>query len=114
MQVTRQRVRPEMHIETVETCPSCLGSGKVESTLLYTDTIKTQLQLILAKYHLKRLTLRTHPFIAAYLNKGFFNSLRKKWGKELGCNISIKPGLSNNLLEYKVFDSNGDEVDFSF
>jgi ribonuclease G len=114
MQITRQRVRPEMHIETNESCPSCLGTGKVESTLLYTDTIKAQLKLILDKYHLKQVTLRTHPFIAAYLNKGFFSPIRKSWSKELGCKIIVKSSLSNTLLEFKVFDKNGDEVDFSF
>lgn len=113
MQITRQRVRPEMHIETNESCPSCLGTGKVESTLLYTDTIKLQLKLILDKYNLKQITLRTHPFIAAYLNKGFFSPIRKSWSKELNCKITVKPSLSTNLLEYKVFDTNGDEVDFS-
>ena len=112
MQITRQRVRPEMHIETNETCPSCLGTGKVESTLLYTDTIKTQLKLILSKYHLKQINLRTHPFIAAYLNKGLFNSTSKSWSKELKCKIIVTPSLSNNLLEFKVFDKHGDEVDF--
>lgn len=113
MQITRQRVRPEMHIETVETCPSCLGTGKVEATLLYTDTIKSQLQVILAKYNLRKITLRTHPFIAAYLNKGFFNPIRKQWSRELKCRINVSSGISNNLLDYKVFDSNGDEVEFS-
>jgi ribonuclease G len=113
MQITRQRVRPEMHIETNESCPSCLGTGKVESTLLFTDTIKMQLKMILDKYHLKQISLRTHPFIAAYLNEGFFNPIRKAWSKELGCKISVTSSLSNNLLEYKVFDKNGDEVDFS-
>jgi len=113
MQITRQRVRPEMHIETIETCPSCLGTGKVESTLLFTDTIKLQLKLVLDKYKLKQITLITHPFIAAYLNKGFFSPIRRSWGKELNCKIKVKPSLSNNLLEYKVFDKNGDEVDFT-
>jgi ribonuclease G len=113
MQITRQRVRPEMHIETVESCPSCLGTGKVEATLLYTDTIKSQLKLILDKFKLKQITLRTHPFVAAYLNKGLFNTVSKSWSKELGCKIIVKESLSNSLLEFKVFDKNGDEVDFS-
>jgi ribonuclease G len=113
MQITRQRVRPEMHIETIETCPSCLGTGKVESTLLYTDTIKAQLKLILEKFKLKQITLRTHPFVAAYLNKGLFNTMAKSWSKELGCKIIVKDSLSNSLLEFKVFDKDGDEVDFS-
>ncbi len=113
MQITRQRVRPEMHIETIETCPSCLGTGKVESTLLYTDTIKAHLKLILEKFKLKQITLRTHPFVAAYLNKGLFNTMARSWSKELGCKIIVKDSLSHTLLEFQVFDKDGDEVDFS-
>jgi ribonuclease G len=40
MQITRQRVRPEMHIDTRENCPTCQGSGKVESTVLFTAVLK--------------------------------------------------------------------------
>jgi ribonuclease G len=113
MQITRQRVRPEMNIETNETCPSCLGTGKVESTILYTDTIKNQLKQIIEKYKLKQITLRTHPFIAAYLNKGLFNPIRKSWSKELGCSIMVKESIANTLLDFKIFDRNGDELEFT-
>jgi len=112
MQITRQRVRPEMHIETMENCPSCLGTGKVESTVLFTDTIKNNLKIIQDKFHLKSLTLKVHPFIESYLNKGVFSSVRKSWGKELGCRIKVIPVLSMNLLEFKVFDKDGIEIDY--
>lgn len=110
MQITRQRVRPEMHIETMEVCPSCLGSGKVESTVLYTDTIFNQLKFLQEKYKLKHIVLNVHPFIHAYLTKGFLNTIKKKWMKELGCQIDIIPVLALNLLDYKIFDKSGDEV----
>ena len=35
MQITRQRVRPEMHIETAENCPTCAGSGKAQPPILF-------------------------------------------------------------------------------
>jgi ribonuclease G len=34
MQITRQRMRPEVNINTSEICPSCNGTGKVSPTLL--------------------------------------------------------------------------------
>ena len=49
MQITRQRVRPEMHISTDEKCPTCNGSGKVGPTLLYIDKIEEDLKQILEK-----------------------------------------------------------------
>ena len=34
MQITRQRMKPEVNIITQEACPSCNGTGKISSTLL--------------------------------------------------------------------------------
>jgi len=34
MQITRQRLKPEMNINTQEVCTSCHGTGKISSTLL--------------------------------------------------------------------------------
>lgn len=113
MQITRQRVRPEMHIETQETCPSCNGTGKVESTILFTDTIFNTLKRVVADYKLKSLTLKTHPFVSAYVNKGIIKSLRKEWSKKLQCQIKITPALSCNLMDFKIYDKNGDEVLFT-
>jgi ribonuclease G len=110
MQITRQRVRPEMHIETLEKCPSCLGTGKVESTVLFTERIIEDLRKIIIKYKLNYLSLVTHPFIAAYINQGLLNSVRKQWSKELQCKIKVTSLVSMDMLEFKVFDKNGDEV----
>jgi len=33
MQITRQRVRPEMSITTDEKCPSCQGTGQIKPTM---------------------------------------------------------------------------------
>jgi ribonuclease G len=112
MQITRQRVRPEMTIDTMEKCPSCLGTGKVEPTILFTDTILNNLILLQDKYKLKFITLKVHPFIAAYLSEGFFSSKRRSWEKKLGCSIKLVSLLSIPLLDYKVFDKDGNEIDF--
>ncbi|HKK43592.1 MAG TPA: Rne/Rng family ribonuclease, partial [Bacteroidales bacterium] len=40
MQITRQRVRPEMHIVTDEQCPSCQGTGITRPTILFTDELE--------------------------------------------------------------------------
>jgi ribonuclease G len=39
LQITRQRLRPEINIATGETCPSCHGTGKVRSSQLLLDDI---------------------------------------------------------------------------
>ncbi|WP_443730663.1 Rne/Rng family ribonuclease, partial [Segatella buccae] len=36
MQITRQRVRPAMDVNVEETCPTCNGTGKIRSSILFT------------------------------------------------------------------------------
>lgn len=113
MQITRQRVRPEMSIETTEKCPTCSGSGKVEATLLYTETMKSILARVISTYKLKKLILKAHPFISAYLNEGFWNPVRKQWSKEMGCSLKVIPMVSLNLTEFRLYDPNGEEIPFA-
>lgn len=40
MQITRQRVRPVLDIHVSEKCPSCLGKGEVQPSILFTDTLR--------------------------------------------------------------------------
>ncbi len=40
MQITRQRVRPEMNIKTGEACPTCNGTGKITASILVADLIE--------------------------------------------------------------------------
>ncbi len=40
MQITRQRVRPEMSIATDETCPTCFGTGKIAPAILLEEKLE--------------------------------------------------------------------------
>jgi ribonuclease G len=109
MQITRQRVRPEMHIETAENCPTCNGSGKIQPAILFPQLVKNELSLLIEEHQLKKLRLDLHPFVAAYLKKGF-NSEEKKWRRELGCKLKIQSADSLHFMEYKVYNEQGEEV----
>ncbi|MGD0343299.1 MAG: Rne/Rng family ribonuclease, partial [Bacteroidales bacterium] len=78
MQITRQRVRPEMNITTNEKCPACLGTGQIKPTILFTDELESSLAFIVDKIKTRKLILNVHPFVAAYLKKGLF-SIYRKW-----------------------------------
>jgi ribonuclease G len=110
MQITRQRVRPEMHISTDEKCPTCNGVGKVGPTILYTDRIEDDLKQILKKVKTRKLVLRTHPFVAAYLTKGLF-PIYKKLGRQHKCKLTVQEIHSYQILEHHFFDTEGDEID---
>lgn len=54
MQITRQRVRPEMTIEILENCPTCGGSGKISPAVLLTDQIEQKLKQVVDNSEEKR------------------------------------------------------------
>ncbi|MEQ9262345.1 MAG: ribonuclease E/G [Owenweeksia sp.] len=107
IEITRQRVRPEMNIQTREENPD--GNGEVEAPILIIDEIENRLELITAQEKDKNIFLHTHPFIAAYLTKGIFNSLRRKWSRKYKKNLKIIPRDSFKFLEYHFYNS-GDEL----
>ena len=74
MQITRQRVRPDLEIETSEKCPSCHGKGTVESSLLFTDTLREKLEYCINDLGKSNITMYVHPFVEAYLKNGKFTS----------------------------------------
>ena len=49
MQITRQRVRPEMNISTTEKCPTCNGTGEISPSILFVDKIENHIASILEK-----------------------------------------------------------------
>ncbi|MDD2329232.1 MAG: Rne/Rng family ribonuclease [Bacteroidales bacterium] len=95
MQITRQRVRPAMEINTSEKCPTCNGTGKIAPSLLFTENIENQLAFFANEKKLKTVLLEVHPFIEAYLTKGLV-SRAKKWSRKYGCklNVRIAPDLA--------------------
>ncbi|HER09357.1 MAG TPA: Rne/Rng family ribonuclease [Bacteroides sp.] len=109
MQITRQRVRPEMHIETAESCPTCRGTGKVQPPILFPELVKNELSTMVKDNQLSRVNVHLHPFVACYLKKGI-NSEEKKWRKEVGCRVKIHPSEDLHFLEYRVFDPEGKEI----
>lgn len=106
IQITRQRVRPEMNIKTHEVNPNGNG-GEVEAPILLIDKINTDLERIISgKKDLKQITLNAHPFIAAYLSKGF-PSVRSKWFFEHKKWVRIQPRDAYTYLEYRFLDKDG-------
>jgi len=112
MQITRQRVRPEMKIITDEKCPVCRGTGEVKPTLLFTDEIENTLETIVKKIKTKRLLLQVHPYVAAYLKKGLF-PLFRRWNFRYGICLKVEAIPSFNMLEYRFLDRDENEIDLT-
>ena len=54
MQITRQRVRPAMDVNVEETCPTCFGSGKIKSSILFTDQLERKIDRLVNKIGVKK------------------------------------------------------------
>lgn len=106
VQITRQRVRPEVNIETREENPNNLASD-IDAPIQIIDKINFSLEKIINDH--KKVTLNVHPFVAAYLKKGF-PSLRSKWFFEHKKWVKIIPRDAYTYLEYHFFDEKGKEI----
>jgi ribonuclease G len=109
MQITRQRVRPEMHISTTEKCPTCHGTGEISPSILYTDKIENSISSILEKTKHKLLILKLHPYIAAYLNRGLV-PLKLRWRFRYKTKIKVVSISSYDFLEFHIFNNNSEEI----
>ena len=112
MQITRQRVRPEMTIVTNEKCPSCQGTGESKPTILFTDELERGLSFIVDKIKTRKLILNVHPFVASYLKKGLF-PIYRKWNFKYKISLKIQAVTSYYMLEYHFFDHFNNEIDLA-
>lgn len=109
MQITRQRLRPEIKIVTSEMCPSCKGTGKIGPSILLTDDVENDLNFLITQGH-KKLKLIAHPMLIAYIKQGgFFKSLQWKWFRKHKLWLELAADNSYALTEYHFFDKNIDE-----
>jgi len=108
MQITRQRMKPEVNINTQEVCPSCNGTGKVSSTLILEDEIEKNISYLVMQKH-KELYISVHPIMEAYLKKGF-PSRRMKWSWKYKQKIRVQANNSYHLTEYHFFDNQEEEI----
>ncbi|MDR2470317.1 MAG: Rne/Rng family ribonuclease [Tannerella sp.] len=110
MQITRQRVRPVLNMQTAESCPSCLGTGTVKSSVLFTDTLEKKIGSLASIHKVKKFILHVHPYIAAYISKGIW-SLAWKWKIKHAVRMKVIPDQSLAFLEYKFYDPEKNELD---
>ena len=110
MQITRQRVRPATSLQVEECCPVCHGKGKIQPSVLFTETLESKIETLVKTIGVKRFKLHVHPYIDAYIKKGII-SLYRKWQMRYGFGIRVVPDQKLAYLEYHFYDKKGNEVD---
>ena len=112
MQITRQRVRPEMKIITDEKCPACQGTGEIKPTILFTDELESTLSFIVGKIKTRKLLLNVHPFVSSYLKKGLL-PIYIRWDLKYKVILKVQAVTSYHMLEYHFYDRFENEIDLS-
>ncbi len=104
MQITRQRVRPAVEVEVMEVCPTCMGKGKIQPSILFTDQVKQELERMSAHYG-SGIRLHLHPYVYSYICRGWLLSLKSRWQREYG--VRIIEDQSLGMLEMRFVDAKG-------
>lgn len=99
VQITRQRVREELDIDTTETNPNT--NGNVEAPIILLNKITNEINDLLDKGNYKNIILHVHPFVAAYIKKGLI-SLQLKWSWKYKTWISIIERDAFQYLQYHI------------
>lgn len=108
MQISRKRVRPEVKIRE-DRCPTCLGTGRIsDKTISLIEDIERALPRFLDTFQSRYIDVHVHPFVEAYLKKGWF-SIATRWKFKISRGIHIVPNQSLSLLDCKYYDKAGQE-----
>lgn len=110
MQITRQRVRPEVNIVTRETCPSCNGTGKIQASILVADKLESDLEHMATIQNVSKIHIGLHPYLHAYFTNGLI-SQRVKWFFKYFKWVNLIKDSSLPVTEYRFLDESGDEIE---
>ncbi|MCS6967824.1 MAG: Rne/Rng family ribonuclease [Cytophagales bacterium] len=101
MQITRQRVRPELNISTLERCPTCNGTGKINASISVADQIESKIDYILTRQNERGITLVVHPYLYAYFTAGW-PSIRLNWFFKYRRWVRIEKDSSLGVTEFHI------------
>ncbi|HHP7240931.1 MAG TPA: ribonuclease E/G [Cyclobacteriaceae bacterium] len=109
MQITRQRVRPELNISTREVCPTCNGSGKITASILIADQVEKNIDYIFSKQNEKSLTVVLHPYLHAYFKRGIY-SKQLKWFIKYFKWVNLVEDSSMGITDYSFINKQNEEI----
>ncbi|APD06704.1 ribonuclease [Flavobacteriaceae bacterium UJ101] len=105
IQVTRQRVRPVLNIKTKEVVENQDITTPADMVMV----LNSKLSKLLSEDKATKIHLHVHPFVAAYLKKGF-PSIHHKWFLKYKKWIKVIPRDAYSMLEYHFFDNQKKEI----
>lgn len=111
VQITRERVRPEVRIDNLEKCPTCHGTGKISASISIIDNIDIEISNMIVKGVDAKFKLKVHPYIAAYILKGIY-SVRTNWFVKHRKWIPVIADENYDFMEYSFVDKNNNIIHY--
>ncbi|MCS7077486.1 MAG: Rne/Rng family ribonuclease [Bacteroidia bacterium] len=105
MQITRQRVRPEVQIETENDYSKKLQANS------FVAEIEEMVKYLLSNKTENQVTLHLNPVTAAYFTKGIF-SIQRRWFFKYKKWLKIVKDDTLTLHEYAFYNQNGQKISF--
>ena len=84
-----------------------MGKGKIQPSILFTDQLQNEIENYAAKYG-RGLRLQLHPFVYAYVCKGWFTSLKAKWHRKYGVRVTENQSLG--MLDRRFIGQDGKQL----
>lgn len=109
MEITRQRVKEATVIETSEQCPACQGTGKIKPAILLQEDIENTLEFLFDKQGENTVMVCVHPFVYAFLTKGF-PSVQLKWLFKYHKWVRLRAVQSYYFTQLKFFNRDKEEI----
>jgi ribonuclease G len=109
MEITRQRVRPELAIATKELCPTCSGTGKISASIQVADQVENTIKYFFESQNEKKITVALHPYLYTYFTAGLF-SRRVKWFFKYFRWVNMEEDSSKALTEFEVLNAQGEPI----
>jgi ribonuclease G len=102
MQITRQRINQNAEEKTMDLCPICEGTGRVQSKFITFNTIENWIKKFVISNQENRLILFINPSLAEYITSGDditnLNKLMIKYGIKISLRITTK--LTTNKFKF--------------
>jgi ribonuclease G len=105
VEMTRQRVRPQIEIKTEAPCPCCQGKGKMEDPILLIDQIEQELMEYIKTTNRFFITLYVHPYVNSYLKAHPFRYFLK-WLVLHGRWVKIRSDSRLSFLSFRLEPKN--------
>jgi ribonuclease G len=112
MQITRQRFRPELIIETKpEKTSKTPVNQPIDIDII--PEIETSLEHLFKHQNESQVQLVVHPYLHAFLTKGWIRSKQWNWAVRFRHWVRIKADKNLKINEFKLFDKNLELIEFS-